>query len=711
MKIPSNLFSQIVEKSLDGIWIADTNFNTTYVNQIMADMIGYSQEELLRLKFKDIMTDDDWNDLESKLNSRIEGVSEHHIVRFLRKDGSALWVRAACNPLYNDNGDYVGAVGLISDITELQKDETILQAQRNVFQRLVAGASLEDSLEELLKPVDLLVFGVYSSILLLDEQGQLWKGATINLPEEYNNLINGEKIGPNVGSCGTSAWLKELVISENIQTDPRWANYKHIAAKFNLGACWSSPIISKNGKVLGTFAMYFQNTRKPTDFEIEVVKDITAAAALCIEHVRLMDAEKLHVKKMDILAESRKLLSSTMEYEDVLRKIPDLLISHGWGTWSFISLRNPDGPFRTLSVAGPDDIKKKLMGQVMEFDLDSTIALAKAIKENKPQFGNFDAEQMLELVKDLDASNPRKKLVMTLADLRLHSYIAIPLEVRGDVIGGFLLSTNDPRRAYSVDDVEFMNEIGHSCAVAIDNSLLYRETKRSVKAREDFISIASHELRTPLTSLKMRVDLLSLLMERKKFPEEVNEVLKPIIMDLKPDLHKFARLVEILLDFSKLGSDKLHLRIESCDLSKLISEEIERLRPEFMAHKTELVASVQDKVVGECDQVRVQQIVTNLLTNALKFGNQKPVFLTVTGDNHSISITVKDQGIGMNEEDTKKIFKPFERLVSDKHFGGLGLGLFITKQIVDRHNGTISVKSIPGEGTTFFVNLPLQAKI
>lgn len=710
MKLPSNLFSQIVEKSLDGIWIVDTSFNTTYVNEILATMMGYKAEELLRLKFQDIMRPEDWHGLSKKLESRKEGVGEHHLTRFIRKDGSLLWVRAACNPLYNDNNEYVGAVGLISDISELQKDETILEAQRSVFQRLVAGASLEASLEELLKPIDKLISNVHPSILLLDDQGKLWKGATINLPDEYNDEVNGELIGPNQGSCGTSAWLKEMVITEDIQKDPRWEKYKHIARRFGLNACWSSPIISKHGKVLGTFAMYFEEAKRPSEFDIQVVKDITAAAALCIEHVRLMEIEKKHVKKMDLLAEVRRKLALTMEYEDVLRQIPDLLVTREWAAWSFICLKNDDGVYRTVSIAAEPEVKNLMKEDVLEFDLSSSIGLSKAIKTNSAIIEHLNRSQLLEMVKTIDATNPLKQTVDLLIDLNLQSYIAIPLEVRGEVIGGFLLASNDARKIYHQTDLEFMAEIGRACAVAIDNALLYRETKRSVKAREDFISIASHELRTPLTSLKMRIDLLGMLMEKKRFPEAVNDILKPIIKDLKPDLLKFGRLVEILLDFSKLGSDKLHLRIESCDMSKLVREEVERIRPEFEAHKTELVIDVQDKILGECDQVRVQQIVTNLLTNALKFGNQKTVTLTVTSDKTNISITVKDLGIGMKEEDTLRIFKPFERAVSDKHFGGLGLGLFITKQIVDRHNGTISVKSKLGEGTTFYVNIPLQAK-
>jgi PAS domain S-box-containing protein len=709
MKLPSNLFAQIVEESLDGLWLVDINFKTTFVNEIMAKMVGYTQEEVTQMHISDLMTKEDWEDLSLKLASRKEGVKEHHQARFLRKDGSALWVRCACNPLYNDNGDFVGSVGLVSDISELRKDETILQAQRSVFQRLIAGATLEDSLLELLKPVDQLVNNVYSSILLLDDEGRLWKGASINIPEDYNKALNGVHIGPNQGSCGTSAYIKELVVTENIDTDPRWVDYKALAFAHNLHACWSSPIISRNGRVLGTFAMYFGETRKPTEFEIQIVKDMTAAAALCIEHIRLMEIEKKHLKKMDLLSEARRLLSTSMEYENVLRHIPDLVVNHNWASWSFICLKNDDGIYRTISVAAKPEVKSLLTENILEFDLSSDMGLSKAIKENKAFLQHLNPSQMSSNLMNVSDHSQRityEKLI----ELNLQSYIAIPLEVRGEVIGGFLLASNEPDKLYTKEDLDFMNEIGRACAIAIDNSLLYRETKRAVKAREDFISVASHELRTPLTSLKMRIDLLGMLIERGKFPKEVHDALSPIVSELRPDIVKFTRLIEVLLDFSKHAGSKLHLKIENCNLSKVITEEVERLRPEFTSHKTELISNIKEKILGECDQVRVQQVVTNLLMNAMKFGNNNPVTINVTNNETEIFIEVKDQGIGISQHDLERIFQPFERAVSEKHFGGLGLGLFITKQIIERHGGKISVKSGDGHGTTFTASLPLKAK-
>jgi PAS domain S-box-containing protein len=190
MKIPSNLFAQIVEKSLDGIWLVDINNQTAYVNQITAEMLGYEPSELMTKNFSDLMNKDDWTLFSEKLNSRKKGVSEHHELRFFRKDSSPVWVRAACNPLYNDNDEYVGAVGLLSDITEIRKDEIILQAQRNVFEKLITGSSLKEGLLELLKPIDQVVIDVHPSILLLDDENRLWEGASLKLSEAYEKEIS-----------------------------------------------------------------------------------------------------------------------------------------------------------------------------------------------------------------------------------------------------------------------------------------------------------------------------------------------------------------------------------------------------------------------------------------------------------------------------------------------------------------------------------------
>jgi PAS domain S-box-containing protein len=707
MKLDSDLSNQLIENSSEGIWVLDKNAKTVYVNRAISEMLGYPREAFIGKELSAFMNPSEAEVLKKKLLLRKD---EKNDVKFIAADKSYVWALASCSPLCDESGEYVGAVGLISDLSERRKNETILSAQKNVFEILVRGGNLTEALNQLLISIESLIDGVLASILLMDEEGKhLITGASLHLPTGFSEAIYEELIGPEAGSCGTAAYTKKIVISSDISTDPLWIKYRHLAEKFDLKACWSSPILSGEGKVLGTFAMYFKEARRPTSAELELVKNITSAAALSIEHIHLYESVKKHNEEMNLIAEARLILAHTIEYEEVLNHIPELIVSKGFSDWAFICLKSDDGVFRTKSISARselDDIIKPM--QHLEFDLSSNMGLSKAMKEHIAFYEDQDMTTMRRLLADRNDGAPNPKHIQALLDLDLKSYIAVPLEVRGEVVGGLMVSSNKPGRKYRNHDLKLMIEIGRSCANAIDNAALYRESKKSVQAREDFISIASHELRTPLTSLKMRVDLLSMMIEKGKFPPEVMQKLTPVVSEIQPDIQKFAKLIETLLDISKLGAKQLSLNLELCDLTKVIHDEISRLKSEFDLYQTPLICEVQEKMSGDSDQVRLQQVIANLLLNALKFGNRKPVTFKAFIQNGTLMMEVKDQGIGFSPQDAERIFKPFERAVSDKHFGGLGLGLYITKQIVDAHRGAINVESSLGKGTSFIVKIPIK---
>lgn len=711
MRIDSYISTQLIENSIDGVWVIDPSHRTIYVNHILTEMLGYSQEEIIGKAIPDFMRPDEGEDLNGKLELRKVGVSEHHEIRLITKTGASLWVSCSCSPLHDDHNQFMGAVGIITDINERRKTELILAAQKSVFEILIRGGSLEDALTELLKPVELLVDGVLASILLMDEEGRhLYHGASLNLSEEYNEYINGKEIGPKAGSCGTSAFTKKLVITDDITTDPRWEDYQDVALRFGLKACWSCPITT-NGKVVGTFAMYFKEKRSPSSFELDVVKSISSAAALSIEHNHLYETVRKHNNEMSFLAEARMILARSMEYEDVLNDIPDLIVNKRFGDWAFICLKRDDGIFRTKTIAARKellDIIKPV--QNLEFDLSSDIGLSRAMKQNISYFQDMDREMMLPMLNSDKQGAPNPRHMQALIDLDMKSYIAVPLTVRNEVIGGMMVCSNHPQRRYREGDLSLMIEVARSCANAIDNAALYRESQRSIQAREDFISIASHELRTPLTSLKMRIDLLSIMIDKGSFPPEVQNKLYPIVSEIQPDVDKFARLIETLLDISKLGAKKLSLSFVETNLSKLLKDEIVRMNSQYQAHQTPLEVDIAENLHGQCDQVRLQQVITNLLSNALKFGHKRPVSIKARGVDDNLEIEVKDNGIGISPIDQKRIFKPFERAVSDRHFGGLGLGLYVTKQIIDGHRGNVEVHSAPGKGTTFSIKLPILTR-
>ena len=388
--------------------------------------------------------------------------------------------------------------------------------------------------------------------------------------------------------------------------------------------------------------------------------------------------------------------------------MPDLFVRRGWADWSFVVLKGEDEIYRPCCVAAIPSLQEMVKPLLnIEMDISKDFGVSRSIRLNSAFLEDFTEKKLAAYLEKTGPEIPSPFLINLLLKLKLKSFICVPLISRGKVIGAIALSSQRPDRNFNHSHLELVKEVSRSCALAIDNALLYRELKKSIEAREDFISVASHELRTPITSLKMRIDLLALMLERGKFSKEVNDVLQPIINELLPDVKNFTKLIEALLDISKIGDKEITLFKEVCDISSIIRDEASKLKPIFESNQTDLMIDIHDGIKGSCDQTRIRQMINNLLTNALKFGNKKPVSLIMRGDGLKLSLLVKDHGIGISDKDYLRIFKPFERAVSDQYFGGLGLGLYITERIVKSHGGKIEVESKPGEGTTFKVEIPL----
>jgi signal transduction histidine kinase len=230
----------------------------------------------------------------------------------------------------------------------------------------------------------------------------------------------------------------------------------------------------------------------------------------------------------------------------------------------------------------------------------------------------------------------------------------------------------------------------------------------AVQAREDFISIASHELRTPLTPLTLQLDRLRRMLDREHLG--VEEVSK-LQASLERQTVRLTTLVEILLDVTRLRTGPMKLKREKVDLSALARETVDGLADHLRLSRSELILETGGPIEGLWDRVRIQQAITNLLTNAIKYGDGQRINVTVGHDDagRRARIVVKDNGPGIEKRDQARLFKRFERLPSatGSAGGGLGLGLYITRQIIEAHGGTVRLDSRPGAGATFTCALPL----
>ncbi|MCO5169272.1 MAG: ATP-binding protein [Planctomycetes bacterium] len=237
---------------------------------------------------------------------------------------------------------------------------------------------------------------------------------------------------------------------------------------------------------------------------------------------------------------------------------------------------------------------------------------------------------------------------------------------------------------------------------------LYEQARRAVEVREEFVSVAGHELRTPLAALQLQVQVLGRRLEALPAPEGADLVRRA--GRLEQLVGRLARLVEQLLDVNRLADQRLRLAPEEVDLAALAREVAARMEEEAARAGARVVVEAPGSLRGRWDPLRLEQVLVNLLSNAVKYGAGRPVTVTVAERGGVATVSVRDEGLGISAEDQRRIFDRFERAVPANQYGGLGLGLWITREIVRAHGGEVRVDSQPGVGATFTVALPLAAE-
>lgn len=359
-------------------------------------------------------------------------------------------------------------------------------------------------------------------------------------------------------------------------------------------------------------------------------------------------------RRAQILAEAGALLESSLDAEATLRNLAKIGV-RGVADLAIVEFREEEEPIRHVAVARRD-------GDV--------------------EFHTYPGDRR-------DGSKPAG----------FEFTVDIPLRSRGAGEGSLTLcwkTAPDPDA-----DRMLWSDLGKRGSMALENAHLYQQARRTARLREQFLAIASHELKTPLTGLRLELEGLLRAIRKKDAPAVLTGDAIDMIEHAEKQSRRLARLVNDLLDISRLTAGRLKLVPETLDLSEL-ARDVARTFPE------ELRIDVQapDSVLGSWDRLRLEQVVSNLLSNAAKFAEGKPVTLDVRTRARAAVLSVRDQGRGMEPDVLQRIFRPFER-ADIGHHGGLGLGLYIARQIVEAHGGRIEAYSEPGQGSTFTLELPL----
>jgi signal transduction histidine kinase len=405
-----------------------------------------------------------------------------------------------------------------------------------------------------------------------------------------------------------------------------------------------------------------------------------------------------------LLAEASVTLAESLDYEETLRKVARLAVGP-FADWCIVSVAEGD-LFRPMASAHVDSSKEPLFAGLPAVSVSLVQQWTEWLKEQRSFLFADITPDMIAPGTSLPIPPPPAgvDVAAILRRLGMRSMVVVPLVARHQTLGALTFVRGTGDRPYQPDDLALAEDLARRCASAIDNATLYRTAQAAIDARDEFLSVASHELRTPLTSIQLRLESME-----KAAREGRGVTLTGPTGSLGIVLRQFKRLsnlVEQLLDVSRIRRGALELELETVDLSQLLREVAARFEGDLARTGSSLSITAPVPAVGYWDRVRLEQVVTDLLSNAIKFARGTTIEAEVGLADSSAHLIVRDRGMGISIADQARIFERFERAASTRHFGGLGLGLYITRQIVEAHGGTVRLASSPGVGTTVTIELP-----
>ncbi len=529
-----------------------------------------------------------------------------------------------------------------------------VEEERRILELVATGAPLTEILDAVNLSMESQLGDCQTSVLLLDESRQhLRHGSAPSLPKAYCDAIDGVRIGPNVGSCGTAAYLDEMVIVEDIRTDPKWAPFVPLADAHGLRACWSFPIRDSRHHVIGTFALYHRTVAKPTESHVENAKAWARLAAVAIENHQTHESVALYAQRMEVAEQAAN-----------------------FGVWEadLLTGRLTVSPNFLTMIDPPDGL-----------DLEDSRVWRQLVHP-----ADFDAA-----FADLDYAIQNGTPWNSLCRLR-----------RKD---GTYRWVRSAARATCDAASRAMRLTGASIDVTVEKEMLLhleeakQAAENATRVKSQFLANMSHEIRTPLNGMIASVSLLSDM----GIPDEQREYLDTI----RASGESLLQVVNDILDFSKIEAGKILLESHPFSL-EVVLDEVQAIMGSLARAKGFQFrirhAPFASKFLG--DSVRLRQILLNLSSNAIKFTMAGSVRIDVAAESGGLyRFTVTDTGIGMAPEVAASIFEPFTQADSSttRRHGGTGLGLSITRRLLHLMGSEIHFRSTPGEGSVFEFTLAL----
>ncbi|HEY0606312.1 MAG TPA: GAF domain-containing protein [Herpetosiphonaceae bacterium] len=626
-----------------------------------------------------------------------------------RGDGTRGVVRANAAPIHDSKGTIIAGVVVFDDVTaEHQATERVLRLQTisaALSQALTPGQVADVVINQGVTALD-----AYAGSLVLvtaDHSALTMIGVT-GYPDFVNDRFTELPLDTNLPLPAAVRQGEPIFIEDVAQAIERFPELASISARTGSGALVAIPLKIED-RVVGAFGLSFQQPRVFEPEDRTFMLTLAGQCALALERARLFAAEREArqraedaQRRLAFLAEASQVLASSLDYQTTLAHVARLALPE-LADWSGMTLIEPDGTLGVITVAHVEAEKEALIHDYLSrYPLDSNAqtGIAQVIRSGRP-------ELVTHLPPDqLDGLPLPPDQIEMLGRIGLGAYICVPLGTREQTLGALSFGASTSR-SYTADDLALAEELGRRCAVAIQNARLYHEARQAIRLRDEFLTMASHELRTPLTAL---LGMSHLLEQRVDQVDGSGDRFTRGIKIIARQATRLKRLIDQMFDLSRVEADHLDLNIQQFDLSPVVARVVEESRILLQRHTIEL--EHPESLLIDGDEDRLEQVLQNLIYNAIKYSpDGGKISVSVVPHEQSVAIEIADPGIGIPEAAKEHVFKRFYRAGNSarRNISGLGVGLYIVREIIQRHGGTISFSSTEGAGTTFRISLPRRS--
>lgn len=732
-KLMSDLLPQLV-------WTCFPDGHCNYVNRQWVEFTGKSESSQMGFNWTEVIHPDDRALTETKWKNSVNDMNPYdNEYRIRRHDGVYRWFKARGSPYKNDEGKIILWIGTCTDIDDAKLQQ--LNYEKNVD----------------LSPAMLWITDPSGHCSYLSNQWYRMTGQTIDEGLGFGWL---DVTHPDDKDMATSAFFdaneKQICFSFEYRLKSKDGTFRWVVDAGN-------PRFSSQGEYLGMAGTVFDVHEKKLAEEalIKSRGDLYRLLMQAPSGVAFLKGPELifnlaNSNYQKIFGQGEPMVGKSLRevFPDITEKgyhvfkqvyntgepcsrkeYKSSLAVNGkdiYYNFSIQRINNSMGePEGVIVIA--DDVTEQVTGRIAREEITKRL---EAIVENMSE-GLFLSDHNGKMIiwnpaaqkmHGIDIEKSSEKIEETLGLFQLYN-------LEGDVLDTEHWPINQVLKGNSITGMEVIVELlanNHRWIGSFSGSPIFndqgdlkfavitvrdvtlrinfeKDLKKAINSRDEFLSIISHELKTPLTSLKLQNQSALRKIKKGKFSDLTAEKLSIVFEKNESQINRVSRLVDDMLDLTRIQSGKFSYNFEKCDLGEIVNDVYDRFKEQFDNSNTLLVNQCFGEFVGNFDRDRIEQLIVNLLTNALKYGEGKEVVIRLKMIKKVACLEVIDHGMGIKPENFELIFKKYERIVSANEVSGLGIGLFISKEIVEAHGGKIWLESEVGKGATFIAELPLDS--